>query len=148
VTPAWVLGSDIDILMPVGEGPRGDDVAAMATVTRAEYLQALEQAVEVSDLRADYLEPEWQERSWARFVAFREGEHAVGCECCDACRAKRPAPAPPPLSPTVPAAEDRLYESGPRQRRSLATEHETESPYQAEQRRLRQIAAEAPIRYF
>jgi hypothetical protein len=67
VTPEWTLLDE----------PKADFLWAdlqrerMPAITKSEYLTALEGAVAVGDLRAAYLEPEWQERSWARFLLYR-----------------------------------------------------------------------------
>jgi hypothetical protein len=94
VSPAWALGGTA-IVTPAGDGPRCDDTAALATVTQAEYLAALSAAVAAGELTREHLEPEQQEASWRRFVAYREGDHGPHpCHCSPACLAKHPAPPP------------------------------------------------------
>ena len=104
-TPGWVLGPNgaPDILLPIDDRTGKTDEAALATITRAEYVAAMKAAVETGDFGRWYLERDEQERSWARFLDFRDGEHAVGCSCSPECVAKRPEP---PSRPTArPAVE-------------------------------------------
>jgi hypothetical protein len=146
-TPAWVLGGDAEILTPAGDGPRGDDTAAMTKVIRGDYVTALKVAVATGELRADYLEPETQARSWARFVAYREGDHGPHpCSCSSACIAKLPKA--PPRPSAGPAVEAWPQDTGPRQRRDLEAERSRDDEREAERQRLLKIANEAGIRYF
>jgi len=126
-TPAWAIGGDVDILTP----DRGTD---LSTITRPQYLAALERAG---------FQPEQHERSWARFVAYREGDHGLGCTCTPACIAKRPLPPAP--RPTTLLIE--LDEYGlPRHPGDRATP-ETDR-YEQEKHRLLAIARAAGDRWF
>jgi hypothetical protein len=133
-TPAWFIGGEVDILLPV------EDVD-LTSITKAEYLAALTAAVEDRELGRDYLEADRVALSWARFVAWREGDHGPHIDA-----AKQPAPSSP--QPTVPAAEDGLYESGPRQRRDLEAERARDDEREFERQRLLRIANEAGPRWF
>jgi hypothetical protein len=145
--PEWALGG-VAIVTPVGDGPRGDDIAAMAAVTEEVYVEALEAAVEAGELNRDYLEAEQQARSWARFLPYCEGDHGPhACHCSAACLAKHPAP-PSPRPPAVPAVEAWPNEAGPRQRRDLETERTHDDERELEQQRLLRIANEAGPRWF
>src|SRR6266851_2181788 len=124
-TPAWFIGGEVDILLPV------EDVD-LSTITQAVYLEAIEEAVGARELPRDYLETDRVALSWARFVAWHEGDHGPHIDA-----AKQPAPLP--QTPAAPAVEDRLYESGPRQHRDLEAERRLstlDDEHQAEQQRL------------
>jgi hypothetical protein len=98
VAPTWALGGEADILTPAGDGPRCDDTAGMARVTRGDYVDALAAAVQAGDLPTDYLEAAQQKASWQRFLAYGGGDHGPHpCHCSTACLAKHPK-APPRTS--------------------------------------------------
>jgi hypothetical protein len=97
--------------------------------------------VEDRELGRDYLEADRVALSWARFVAWRDGDHGPHIDA-----AKQTALPPPPS--TVPAVEDGLYEGGPRQRRDLEAERSRDDEREFERQRLLKIANEAGIRYF
>jgi hypothetical protein len=145
-TPGWVIGPGAaDILLPLDDRSGGTDTAAVATVTRPEYVAALVVAVAEGDIGRWHLEPEAQERSWQLFLHFREGTHSPSCGCY----VGQPTPDPtPPQKPTSNRLDEVWNETGLTNRRSDRGTHEIENPYDAEQRRLREIAALAPIRYF
>lgn len=143
--PAWALGSDVDILVPVGQD--GDDIHLAANTTRAEYVAALKAAVEAHELRSEYLQPEWQARSWSRFVAYRDGDHGPHpCWCSPACLAKHPKD--PPRAPSAPAVEHYRSEGGPRQPRDLEAERSRDDERELERLRLLKIANNAGPRWF
>jgi hypothetical protein len=126
----------VDIVSPIGDGPRGDDVAAMAQVTRAEYAAAAQEAG-INDCDA----------SWARFQAYRDGDHGpYDCWCSPACLAKHPQA--PPRAPAAPAAEHYRSEGGPRQPRHLEAERARDDEHELERQRLLRIANEAGPRWF
>ena len=133
--PAWFIGGEVDLLLPV------EDID-LSTITQAIYREAIEEAVEAGELRKDSLEAAWQERSWARFIAWREGDHGPHIDA-----AKHHAPTPPPS--TVPAAEVYSNEPGVHYReRGLEPRREVEDRYQAEQDRLLRIANSVEPRWF
>lgn len=143
--PAWALGEAI--VTPVGDGPRGDDTAAMATVTKAEYLAALIKAVEAGEITKDFLGPEQQEASWQRFEAYRAGDHGPHlCHCSAACIAKLPAPLP--QTSVEPAGEVFVHEGGVNRRADLETQITPNDRDEAERLRLLRIAQAAPVQFF
>jgi hypothetical protein len=119
--PAWFLGGDADIVAPINQ-QGGNDTAAMATVTKADYLAALKAAVEARDVGPHHLEPEIAERSWERFLAYRDQrDHGPHCECPDDAR-RYPRPAPTPRPSAGPVVRAWSSEGGPRQTRDLESE--------------------------
>jgi hypothetical protein len=94
--PGWAFGSDVDILLPIG--PRGDDIRLAAKTTRAEYLAAIQVSVEATggdQIDRRYLDPVMAEKSWQRFLLYRDqGDHGLTCRCSDTCRSRHPAPPP------------------------------------------------------
>jgi hypothetical protein len=130
-TPAWFIGGQADIVLP-------DDGVDLAPITRAVYVAAIKEAVAARELTKDYLEPEVQERSWARFVAWREGNHGPHMDA-----AKRPAPPP---QPTVPATETYGHEGATDRRSSRETWQEPDR--ETEQQRLTRIANNVETRWF
>jgi hypothetical protein len=132
-TPAWFIGGEVDILLPV------EDVD-LTSITKAVYVAALEAAVDDRELSRDHLEPEQQEASWRRFVAWREGDHGPHIDA-----AKQPvAPQQP-----VHATEHYGHEAGATNRRStLETRAQMDDRHDEERQRLLAIANAAPVRYF
>ena len=144
--PAWFIGG-ADIIAPVGDGPRGDDLAAMAKVTRTQYLAAVKDAVAAGDLSQDYADPGIADLSWSRFVLYREGDHGPHhCHCSAACLAKHPKD--PPRPAVEPAGEAYGGEGGPRQRRDMEAERTHDDERELERQRLLRIANEAGPRWF
>jgi hypothetical protein len=127
-TPAWFIGGQVDILLPV------EDVD-LTSITKAVYVAAVEEAVEAGELRKESLEPEWQERSWARFIAWSKGDHGPHVQQQQA----------PPRPSVEPAVETYPSDRGPRQPRETTA---VEDRWDEERRRLIEIANRAPVRYF
>jgi hypothetical protein len=130
-TPAWFIGGEVNIVLP-------DDGVDLAPITKAVYVAAIKEAVAARELTKDYLEPEVQEASWARFVAWREGDHGPHIDA-----AKQPAAAPQPATPAV----ETYVQEGGTQRRSDPTTWQ-EPDRETEQQRLTRIANSVPVRYF
>jgi len=130
--PAWFIGGEVDCLLPV------EDID-LSTITQAVYLEAIEEAVAAGELRKDSLEAAWQERSWARFVAWREGDHGPHIDA-----AKQPVAPQQPAATTV---ETYGHEGGTNRRSSPETP-EVEDRWEQERLRLLAIANASPIRYF
>jgi hypothetical protein len=120
-TPAWFIGGQVDILLPV----EGVDLTA---------------AVEDRELGRDYLEADRVALSWARFTAWREGDHGPHIDAV-----KQPA-APP--QPTAPATEHYSHEGGTNRRSSPETWTQMEDRHDEERQRLLKIANEAGPRWF
>jgi hypothetical protein len=131
-TPAWFIGGDVDILLPV------EDVD-LTVITKAEYLAALTAAVEDRELGRDYLEADRAALSWARVVAWREGDHGPHIDAAKQPVAKQ--------QPTAPTGERYGNEGGVNRRASLETP-EPDDPYEAERQRFLRIAQAAPVKYF
>jgi hypothetical protein len=131
-TPAWFIGGGVDILLP-------DDGVDLAPITKAVYVAAIKEAVAARELTKEYLEAEQQERSWARFVAWREGDHGPHIDA-----PKQPTP-PQSIGSTL--VESYGSEGGPRQRRDLEAER-ADDERELERQRLLRIANEAGVRWF
>jgi len=132
-TPAWFIGGEVDILLPT-------DGVDLATITKAVYVAAIKEAVAARELRKDHLEPEQQEASWRRFVAWREGDHGPHIDA-----AKQPVA---PQQPVSSAVETYGHEGGTNRRSTLETLTEMDDRHDDERQRLLRVAQAAPVRYF